>query len=167
MNVGFLYIYFSFIRGFSLHAALSMLEEDDCPHSTDNIIMFPPDGAQTDEDSGGEDIVRPDNLPSSQLRAPGEIQFPVDSSEDTDSDDDNIPLALLVSKSDIKKPSKITKIYDWTSSDVVLQTPSVSGTFDQVELEQEYTEESPRSLFLKLFDENIIDRIKSIRRIPE
>ncbi|CAH1986957.1 unnamed protein product [Acanthoscelides obtectus] len=53
--------------------------------------MLPPEtGAETDEDSGDEDTVSPDNLPSSQLRAPAEISLPL---EDSDSDDDNLPLS--------------------------------------------------------------------------
>ncbi|XP_030762214.1 piggyBac transposable element-derived protein 2-like [Sitophilus oryzae] len=128
-----------------------MIEEDDFPHASTDIILFPPnDGWDTDEDSGEEDAVSPDNLPSAQLRAPAEIQVPV---EDDDSDDDNIPLARLVTQS--KQVSKVSKTYNWTDGHISYESGIFESTNDTEY--QEYQEEDPYSIFSKLFDENIFD----------
>ncbi|KAJ8966515.1 hypothetical protein NQ314_003482 [Rhamnusium bicolor] len=79
------------MKGFSMHEALAMLEEGDFPHPSADVVRLPPDDDyQTDEDSGQEDAKSPDNLHSTQFRAPTEIQV---SFQDSDSEDDDIPLA--------------------------------------------------------------------------
>ncbi|KAI4456889.1 hypothetical protein MML48_8g00008802 [Holotrichia oblita] len=89
-----------------------MLEEDELPHSSGNIVMMPPhDG---DENFGQEDEMSPDNLPPTQLRAPAEIHV---LSQDYDSDDENIPLAQLASKK-TKHLTKVTKLYYWTDNHI-------------------------------------------------
>ncbi|KAJ8914014.1 hypothetical protein NQ315_012037 [Exocentrus adspersus] len=148
-----------FVRGFSVHEALTILEEDDFPHP-----------------SADEDAMSPDNLPSTQLRAPAEIQVPFqdsdsendDMSDDilleapteihiplqgSDSEDDNIPLARLVSKKSEPVPT-IAKVYNWTNDHILYD----SNNFDLGQLELEDADESSLvSLFFKFFDENVFD----------
>ncbi|CAH0560088.1 unnamed protein product [Brassicogethes aeneus] len=75
---------------------LEELENDSTPDFPTDIIIFPPENANencdTDEDSGAEDDVVPNNLPGVQLRAPAEIEVDVVGDDDADSDDD-LPLA--------------------------------------------------------------------------
>lgn len=143
-----------FFRGFSLHEALAIIEEDDFPHASANIVMLPPeDGADTDEDSGDEDAVSPDNLPSAQLRAPAEIEVP---SEDSDTEDDNIPLARLVPKSKTPPISKASKLYNWSNTHIQYESNIVFEPAETIESENN-NEQTPVSLFSNFFDESIFD----------
>lgn len=164
-----------------MHEALAMLEEDNFPHPSADIVMLPPDdGYQTDEDSGQEDAMPPDNLPSTQLRAPTKIQVPFqdyDSEDDDiplaapaeiqiplqnfDSEDDNIPLTRLVSKKS-EPVLKIANIYNWTNDHNLYG----SNNFDLGQPELENADESSLVLLLlKFFYENVFDLlIKEINR---
>ena len=51
---------------------LSALEEDDDVNGADIYLTPPDDGTASDEDSGGEDDVTPNNLSGKQLSAAGE-----------------------------------------------------------------------------------------------
>jgi len=51
---------------------LSALEEDDDFNGADIYLTPPDDGTASDEDSGGEDDVTPNNLSGKQLSAAGE-----------------------------------------------------------------------------------------------
>lgn len=133
-----------------------MIEDLDFPHPSADIIMLPPDdGAETEEDSGNEDVMSPDNLPPSQLRTQAEVQVPF-RIEDSDSDDDNIPLARLVTK---PKCSilKSAKVFNWRDSH--LPTSHQSNPFEEIEPENNDDEKSQISLFYSLFDENIFDML--------
>lgn len=94
-------------RGFSLHEALAMLEDDDeNARRVDEITIFPPDNAAadiTDEVSGGEDDFTIDNLPANQLKAPAEIIFQDDDHDSDFSSDDNLPLSQLRTNVPINK----------------------------------------------------------------
>nr|CAH7717948.1 unnamed protein product [Callosobruchus chinensis] len=67
----------------------AIVEKEGFPHSSPDIIMLPSEeNCDTDEDSG-QDAMSPNNLPSAQLRASGEIHVP---HQELDSEDDNILL---------------------------------------------------------------------------
>lgn len=93
--------YIVYFRGLTLHEALAMIDDVNFPHPGADITIFPPENACeyiTDEDSGDEDNVYPNNLPGSQLRAPAEINLTQQEDEDTGFDaEDHIPLAQLQS----------------------------------------------------------------------
>lgn len=99
-----------------------MIEDDDFPHSQADVVMLPPnDTAGTDEDSGEEDNMSPDNLPRNQLRALAEIH--VNHDDEYDSEDD-LPLARFVNKNKERRPpSKIQRSYlrsyHWTDGVII------------------------------------------------
>lgn len=127
-----------------------MIEDDDFPHSQADVVMLPPnDTAGTDEDSGEEDNMSPDNLPRNQLRALAEIH--VNHDDEYDSEDD-LPLARFVNKNKERRPpSKIQRSYHWTDGDIIQESENWQND------EEDANEELPTELFFKLFDENIFE----------
>lgn len=100
---------YCFRRPLKLHELLEELETDEITTAPDGIVIFPPENANddvTDCDSGDEELTTINNLPGSQLRNDVELVYDTlgDSLEASinldlqkeDSDDDNIPLALLL-----------------------------------------------------------------------
>ncbi|XP_072384379.1 uncharacterized protein [Diabrotica undecimpunctata] len=137
--------------GFSLHEALEMLEEDEFPHSQANIVLLPPeDAAETDEDSGDEENVSPDNLPSNMLRTVAEIHVP--RSVDSDSDDD-IPLSNSVKS---EKVLKIPRQYHWSEVATTSEEAEILDWSKDNDLNID-TKDTPIDWFMKLFDEEIFD----------
>ncbi|KAK9888389.1 hypothetical protein WA026_000640 [Henosepilachna vigintioctopunctata] len=86
-----------FARDFSLHEALAMLEEDDV--NTESITLLPPNNACgniTDEDSGDENQLDINNLPSSMIQNQVEVNIRV--KEEDWSSEDELPLSTLQNK---------------------------------------------------------------------
>jgi hypothetical protein len=99
---------------------LEELEKDDVVDFPEQILIFPPENANddcdTDEDSGDEDLVVPDNLPGAQLSAEVEVQSSENNSQDWDSDD-NKPLSTFV-----ERRPKVLKNFEYESSDLEITT---------------------------------------------
>jgi hypothetical protein len=114
-------IYFRYWkRPLTLAQLLEELEKDDVVDFPEQILIFPPENANddcdTDEDSGDEDLVVPDNLPGAQLSAEVEVQSSENNSQDWDSDD-NKPLSTFV-----ERRPKVLKNFEYESSDLEITT---------------------------------------------
>lgn len=103
-----------------------MEDDDEMLDNIKEVTIFPPVNACgniTDEDSGDEDVVRIENLPGSQLRAPAEIKLVVRQTEDYFSSDDDLPLSHFatsnVTEKVNKKATKKKKVYNWVKQDIV------------------------------------------------
>lgn len=93
-----------FRRGFSLNEALALIEDGDI--DVDNITIFLPNNACgdiTDEDSGDEDYIDINNLPSSVMQNEVEFVKKINCDSDWDTEDD-IPLSQI--KSNLSKKGK-------------------------------------------------------------
>ncbi|KAK9877992.1 hypothetical protein WA026_020206, partial [Henosepilachna vigintioctopunctata] len=107
-------------RGFSLHEALAMLEEDDV--NTESITLLPPNNACgniTDEDSGNEDQLDINNLPPSMIQSQVEVNIRVN--EEDWSSEDELPLSTLQNKEkpeDNLKTKKKKKVYQFVQQDL-------------------------------------------------
>ncbi|XP_030757970.1 piggyBac transposable element-derived protein 3-like [Sitophilus oryzae] len=98
-----------FARGFSLHETLAMLEEDEV--NADSIMLLPPNNACgniTDEDSGAEDQLDINNLPSSMNESQVEVNIQV--TEEWSSEDE-LPLSDLQYKAK-HNPAQKSKLQD-------------------------------------------------------
>lgn len=137
---------------------LEELENDSTTDIPTGIIIFPPENANencdTDEDSGAEDDVVPNNLPGVQLRAPAEIEFDMEGDDDWDSDDD-LPLSTFVER----RPKHI-KTFVYTLN------KDLDSTFMQWKpVESVQNNRSPGNIFNLFFDENLIGEIVNFTNI--
>ncbi|KAK9727481.1 Transposase IS4 [Popillia japonica] len=140
-----------------------MIDDVNFPHPGADITIFPPENACeyiSDEDSGDEDNVNPNNLPGSQLRAPAEINLTQQEDEDTGFDaEDHIPLAQLQStnadNSVMNKKRKIETPCVWVCKDFEEHASEEWPTESSNELKQI----TPLQLFEMFFDEDIIEHI--------
>ncbi|KAK9720026.1 Transposase IS4 [Popillia japonica] len=140
-----------------------MIDDVNFPHPGADITIFPPENACeyiTDEDSGDEDNVYPNNLPGSQLRAPAEINLTQQEDEDTGFDaEDHIPLAQLQStnadNSVMNKKRTIETPCVWICKDFEEYASEEWPTESTNELKQMI----PLQLFEMFFDEDIIEHI--------
>jgi len=128
--------------------------EDNPESLSDNgswIVMQPPDNACnsiTDEDSGDEEHVTINNLPSSQLRGAAEVQ--VESDDNSDPADEPQP-----SSSKGKQPRKKKRIlFNWTKGDL-LATRLVWSPADI----HDPVEQTPVELFSMFFNEQLLNDI--------
>lgn len=129
-----------------------MLEEDEFSHSQADIVLLPPeDAAETDEDSGEEENVSPDNLPSNMLRTVAEIHVP--SAVESDSDDD-IPVSNLVKP---KSVSKIPRQYHWSEEANISEEAEILDDWSKDNDLNTDTNDTPIDWFMKLFDEELFD----------
>lgn len=124
----------------------------------DEIILFPPTNANeynTDEDSGNDENVSPNNLPGSQLMADVEFSMrenrrenSIDSIKDWESEDE-LPLSNFVAKR-LKK----TKLFNYTLGKDLLETFPVWNSVSHVR-----NNRSPLELFKCFFDKDQVDEI--------
>lgn len=140
--------YCFFFRGFTLHEALTMIEDDEV--DAEELTLLPPNNAcdeVTDEDSGDEDIMDINNLPSSFMRSMVEVACKRKSDEDWDSDDE-IPISEI--KKRLSFSAKKKKVYEYVKEDL----PSNTHLFEKEEFY--YVEEDPSTLFFNFFDDDIL-----------
>lgn len=131
------------------------MEDDNFPNAEADIVMLPPENACgniTDEDSGDEDYVHPNNLPATQLRAPAELNPRTQCHSDSEFEsEDEIPLAELFRK-DKRRHRKVTSC-QWIASD--FETPTADEwpreTTDSFKLT------TALDLFEKFFDDTLIN----------
>lgn len=138
------------------------------------MIIFPPENANddvTDCDSGDEELTTINNLPGSQLRNDVELVFdnatelPQDSVNSSlpeeDSDDDNIPLALFLSKE--KLPHQLEKRISahWIQGDLY-QHPDC--TYWKTQFGPKMTQ-SPMEIFNLFFDDEVINLVTEYTNI--
>lgn len=148
------YIYF--FRGFSLHDALAMIEDEDI--EAESITLLPPTNAcgnVTDEDSGDEDQVDINNLPGSLMQSSVEIN--IREQEDMQSSDDDIPLSEIRKKcvGFNKKEIKKKKVYQYIKEDIPLDTYTFPKNNDDLLGHGK----SPTELFFNFFDNDILCKI--------
>ncbi|KAJ3619138.1 hypothetical protein MTP99_005924 [Tenebrio molitor] len=133
-------------RPLTLAQLLEELEKDDVVDFPEQILIFPPENANddcdTDEDSGDEDLVVPDNLPGAQLSAEVEVQSSENNSQDWDSDD-NKPLSTFV-----ERRPKVLKNFEYESSDLEITTFS-----DWKDVSSVQNNLSPAATFKLFFDQ--------------
>ncbi|KAK9886874.1 hypothetical protein WA026_019132 [Henosepilachna vigintioctopunctata] len=108
-----------FARGFSLHEALAMLEEDDV--NAESITSLPSNNACgniTDEDSSDEDQLDINNLPSSMIQNQEEVNIRVN--EEDWSSEDELPQNTLQNKEKPKDnlKTKKKKVYQFFQQDL-------------------------------------------------
>jgi hypothetical protein len=131
---------------------LEELEKDDVVDFPEQILIFPPENANddcdTDEDSGDEDLVVPDNLPGAQLSAEVEVQSSENNSQDWDSDD-NKPLSTFV-----ERRPKVLKNVEYESSDLEITTFS-----DWKDVSSVQNNLSPAATFKLFFDQEVINLV--------
>jgi hypothetical protein len=146
-------IYFRYWkRPLTLAQLLEELEKDDVVDFPEQILIFPPENANddcdTDEDSGDEDLVVPDNLPGAQLSAEVEVQSSENNSQDWDSDD-NKPLSTFV-----ERRPKVLKNFEYESSDLEITTFS-----DWKDVSSVQNNLSPAATFKLFFDQEVINLV--------
>ncbi|XP_050512968.1 piggyBac transposable element-derived protein 3-like [Diabrotica virgifera virgifera] len=161
-------------RPLKLHELLEELDSDEIPVPPDGLIIFPPENANddvTDCDSGDEELTTINNLPGSQLRNDVELVFdnatklPQDSVNSSlpeeDSDDDNIPLALFLSKE--KLPHQLEKRISahWIQGDLY-QHPDC--TYWKTQFGPKMTQ-SPMEIFNLFFDDEVINLVTEYTNI--
>lgn len=127
----------------------------------DSITILPPENANeelTDEDSGDENFVTPNNLPGSQLRAEANLSYDGESQQDEEQwdSDDEIPLSSFATKKkklSIKSKSRKKPTVKW--SDVEL-----TNTFPNwLDVCGPKVEKSPLELFMYFFDKDIVQML--------
>lgn len=148
-------------RGFTLHDALSMLEDDEI--EADSITLLPPVNAcgnVTDEDSGDEDLIDINNLPASQMQSQVEVNTRI-TDEDWSSEDE-LPLSELQrrskNKSNIKScGSRLESrtVYRYVKEDL----PSDDYVFPVDSLDDFQLNRTPADLFFLFFDNDILSKI--------
>lgn len=132
---------------------------DTIPEVPKGIVIFPPENANdtcdTDEDSGEENEVVPNNLPGVQLRAQAEIEVEFESGNDWDSDDD-IPLSTF-----IERRPKHFKSFEYT-----LNKDLEDFTFLEWQpIQTAQNNRSPANTFKMFFDENLVEEIVNFSNI--
>lgn len=144
-----------FHRGFSLHEALALIEDEDL--DVDNITIFPPNNAcgDTDEDSGDEDYVDINNLPASLMQNEVEIANKINFDSDWDTEDD-APLSQF-SKNSNKNAKKLKKIkkYHYVKTDLCINDTVFQKNEDALDI----NERDPTSLFCSIFDDELVQKI--------
>jgi hypothetical protein len=152
-------------RPLTLNEIIEELEEDDSVEIPDSIVILPPENCNadvTDEDSGDENQVNLNNLPGSQLRAPGEACF---RSERDSSDDEDVPLIQFSKRRRVNSESALqqmptreisipkNKAYSWVEQDI-------HPKFEQWQSMQSPARNSnPLQYFELIFDEKVINII--------
>lgn len=148
-----LFLLFIF-RGFSLHDALLMIEEDDI--EAESLTLLPPINACediTDEDSGKEDDFDINNLPPSQIQSQAEVAYRAEQDSDWDSEDE-LPLSTFLKKK--KTVSAVSKKqYHFVREDL----PSDTYRFPDSEENNINPACSPSDLFFLFFDDQILQTI--------
>lgn len=145
-----------FHKGFSLHEALALIEDEDI--DVDNITIFPPNNAcgdLTDEDCGDEDCVDINNLPASLMQNEVEIVHKINFDSDWDTEDD-IPLSQIREKSSKNaKKLKKNKNYHYVKTDLSTNDAIFEKPEDGVHID----ERNPTSLFCSIFDDELVEKI--------
>ena len=102
-----------------MYCRLTLNEAIELVGANEQIVMFPPEGEISEEDSGKEDFVSPENLPGSLLRAEAELDEKNENeiqSEDEEEYENNIA-----------KKAKMTD--NWHSGDIKCNIPPFQHEF--------------------------------------
>ncbi|XP_017484076.1 PREDICTED: piggyBac transposable element-derived protein 3-like, partial [Rhagoletis zephyria] len=135
----------TFARGFSLHEALALLEDDSMDY--DSIALLPPINATADVTD--EDYVDINNLPASQMKSTVELFSKTNVDHQWDSDDD-IPLSEI--RKNLHTKPKKSKKYHYEKEDL----PSNDTAFEKNDEHLDITEHSPTSLFCSILNNDFI-----------
>ncbi|XP_030752324.1 piggyBac transposable element-derived protein 3-like [Sitophilus oryzae] len=142
----------------TLAELLEELESDSIPQVPKGIVIFPPENANdtcdTDEDSGDENDVVPNNLPGVQLRAQAEIDFEVESDNDWDSDD-GLPLSNF-----IERRPKNSKTFAYT-----LNKDLENSFLEWQPIQNVKNNRSPGTTFKIFFDKDLVEEIVNFSNV--